>query len=221
MSDAVSTTGILVKRRPSPLPATVAITSSAVGDPGVLTFTAPHGLTNRDTVLIAGHADSVPSINGWHKVTVLSPTTVSIPVAITTGGTGGTGLQDFQAIAEITKVTPPGYSRNEIQTSNHNEGVEAKVLGILRQRNCAFTVNYLGDKPTHIAILNDIINNYRRDWMVEFPSGVVCGPAGARVQQFMLGDAPLDAAQTADVALSWAELCQIYPSYTEALAAAA
>lgn len=72
-------------------PATVAITSSAVGDPSVLT-TAAHGITvgATDVVTIAGHSGSTPSINGTFEATALSSTTLSIPVNVTVGGTGGT-----------------------------------------------------------------------------------------------------------------------------------
>ena len=72
-------------------PATIAITSSSVADPTVLT-TAAHGITvgARDVVTIAGHTGSTPSINGTFEATALSSTTLSIPVNVTVGGTGGT-----------------------------------------------------------------------------------------------------------------------------------
>ncbi len=68
----------------------VPITSSSVANPSVITTTVPHGLTNGQLVLIAGHAGSTPSINGVHVATVISTTTFSIPVNVTVGGTGGT-----------------------------------------------------------------------------------------------------------------------------------
>jgi hypothetical protein len=204
MSDAVSTTGILVKRRPATLPATVSVTSSAIGNPGVVTTSAPHGLTSGDTVVIAGHTGSVPAINGNHSVTVLTTTTFTIPVNITTGGTGGTIQRDYVAIGELRDVTPPGFSRNKIDTSTHNEGRESSVPGLLRQRDAAFTVNYVGGNATHQAILADIINNVKSYWQVAMPSGITYS-ARAYVTQFNIGEAPIDAAQTADVTLAWAE----------------
>jgi hypothetical protein len=207
MSDAVSTTGILVKRRPAVLPATVVLTASAVGDPSVLTTAAPHLLTDGDTVIIAGHAGSTPDINGTYSVTVVDADSFTIPVAVTVAGAGGTIQRDFQTIGEITKVTPPGYSRNKIQTSTHNEGTESNVLGILRQRDAAFTINYVADNLTHIDILDDIVLNRKNTWQIAFPSGILY-TATARVQQFMLGDAPVDAAQTADCVITWAQTVQ-------------
>lgn len=65
------------------------ITSSSVANPTVITATA-HKLRTGDEVAIAGHAGSTPILNGNHTVTVLTANTVTIPVNVTVGGTGGT-----------------------------------------------------------------------------------------------------------------------------------
>lgn len=83
----------LVSTIPASAPATVAITSSSVADPTVITATAAHLLTSGDVIVIAGHTGATPDINGAHAVTVLTATTFSIPEAVTVGGTGGT-IQD-------------------------------------------------------------------------------------------------------------------------------
>lgn len=72
-------------------PATIAITSSSVADPTVLT-TAAHSIAIGDTrvVTIAGHTGSTPSINGTHAFTAVTSTTGTIPVNVTVAGTGGT-----------------------------------------------------------------------------------------------------------------------------------
>ena len=64
------------------------ITSSSIANPSVITATA-HGFRDGDSVLISGHADSVPSINGTHVITYIDVNSFSIPVNVTTGGTGG------------------------------------------------------------------------------------------------------------------------------------
>ena len=76
-------------------PATIAITSSSLADPTVLT-TAAHGITvgTSEVVTIAGHTGSTPSINGTHLFTALTSTTGTIPVNVTVAGTGGT-LQKY------------------------------------------------------------------------------------------------------------------------------
>lgn len=65
------------------------ITSSSVANPTVITATA-HKLRTGDEIVIAGHTGSTPSLNGNHTVTVLTVDTLTIPVNVTVGGTGGT-----------------------------------------------------------------------------------------------------------------------------------
>lgn len=204
MSEAVATTGILVKRQPGTLPAAKTITSSSVANPTVILTSTPHGLNTGDVVTIAGHTGSTPALDGSYTVTKIDATHFSVPLNVTVAGSGGTVQQNFETIGEITKVTPPGFSRNKIPTSTHNEGSESNVLGILLQRDASFTINYVSSNTTHQDILNDILNNVKNTWQIAFPSGILF-TAMARVQQFMLGDAPLDAAQTADVTITWAE----------------
>lgn len=200
MSNALSTTGTLIARKS--LGASVG--ASSVANPTHITTLLPHGLTTGQNATMAGHAGSTPSLNGTHVVTVLDPTHFTIPVNVTVGGAGGTVVgDDFVTIGEITKVTPPGKSRNKIETSTHNDGSESNILGILRQKDGAFTVNYLANDATHIAINTDIDLNLKASWRFTFPSGVVMTGPG-RVQQFQIADAPVDAAQQADVVLSWA-----------------
>jgi len=66
------------------------ITSNSIANPTVVTAASVHGLTTGDKVLIAGVITSSPTINGERTVTVISPTTFSVPVNVGTGGTGGT-----------------------------------------------------------------------------------------------------------------------------------
>lgn len=200
MSSAVATTGIVVKRKS--LGATIA--TSSVANPTVITTLTPHGLTSGETTTIAGHTGSTPAVDGARVVTVLTPTTFTVPVNVTVAGAGGTVVGNaFATIGEITKVTPPGKSRNKIETSTHNDGTESFILGLLRQKDCSFTINYIAADATHMSINADIDNNLKQTWQIALPSGVLfTGPA--RVQQFMPADAPVDAAQQADVTLAWA-----------------
>jgi hypothetical protein len=68
----------------------VAIATSSVAAATVITTSAAHGLVTGDLAIIAGHAGSTPAIDGTYTVTVLTPTTFTIPVTVTIGGTGGT-----------------------------------------------------------------------------------------------------------------------------------
>ncbi len=71
----------------------VPISSSSVANPSVIDTANPHHFTNGQLVLIAGHSGSTPAIDGEHVATVITPTTFSIPVNVTVGGTGGTVVQ--------------------------------------------------------------------------------------------------------------------------------
>ncbi len=78
---------------PAATAAPVNISSSAVAFPTTITTASPHGLTSGDTVLVRGHAGSTPDINGEWTASVVTSTTFTIPVNVTTGGTGGTALR--------------------------------------------------------------------------------------------------------------------------------
>lgn len=203
MSDALSSTGILVKRKPTTPLASVAIATSSVADPTVITTSAPHGRTTGDEVTIAGHSGATPAINGTWVVTVIDATTFTIPEAVTVGGTGGTMTPGRAVVAEIRDVNPGGKSRNKIETSTHNEKRESHQLGILRQKDPTFQVNYLADEETHAAVQNDIDNNVKNEWMILFPSGLY-RLGQARVQDFEYAGAPVDGVQQATITLSWA-----------------
>lgn len=71
----------------------VALKSSSVASPTVVTCSAGCGLSNGQYVGISGHVGSTPDINGWHLVsgvTGSSDTTFTIEQNVTVGGTGGT-----------------------------------------------------------------------------------------------------------------------------------
>jgi hypothetical protein len=204
MSNAVTATGILVKRGPISPPATVAITSNSINAiASIVTSAAPHLLATGDEVLIAGSTSSVPPINGSRIVTVIDATHFSVPVATTVAGTGGTVQQNFQVVGELTEVTPGGMSRNKIDTTTHNDGAESHVLGILRQTDPGMKINYVGSDPTHVAVLADIANNVKNNWKILFPSGV-SRTGQAYVQQFAFDQATPDAKQGATLTLTWA-----------------
>jgi len=201
MSNAVSTTGILIKRKPLTVP--VAVTSSSAAAASLITTGAPHGLSTGDSVTISGHTGSTPAITGPYVITVVSPTTFTIPLTVSVAGTGGAATTGYRTVAEIRVVGPGGKSRNEIDSSIHNEGTESKVLGMLRQKNPTLKINVVGNEPTHQTLNDDIDNNVKANWQIVFPSGIT-RTGDARVQQFEYDDAPMDGLQGATLAFSWA-----------------
>lgn len=93
--------------------------SNSVANPTVITMATQHGspiahgLTTGDKILISGVTGGTPSINGVQTVTVISPTTFSIPVNATVGGTGGSfvkvnsnaGVVAYQQVTDYTGFT--------------------------------------------------------------------------------------------------------------------
>lgn len=67
---------------------TVSITSSSVANPSNI-LAVGHGMITGEEVRIFGHSGSTPDINGFHTVTRIDDDNYTIPVNVTTGGTGG------------------------------------------------------------------------------------------------------------------------------------
>jgi len=68
----------------------ITITTSSVANPTVITTATAHGFTSGDSVRIAGHTGSTPTLNTEWVVTVTGATTFTIPEIVTVGGSGGT-----------------------------------------------------------------------------------------------------------------------------------
>ena len=64
--------------------------AGTVANPTVITTASAHGLQTGQEVTIAGSTGYTAAINGTHSVTVISPTTFSIPVNVSVAGSGGT-----------------------------------------------------------------------------------------------------------------------------------
>jgi len=79
----------------------VTIVASSIAGASVLTTDRPHGFLTGDSVTIAGHQGSTPPLDGVRVVTVLSPTTFSIPLAVTVAGLGGTATRTI-AVEPLT-----------------------------------------------------------------------------------------------------------------------
>lgn len=82
--------GIIVDYLKSRAHVVSVVTSSSVAVATVITTATAHGVTSGQTVTLAGHEDSVPELNGSHVATVLTTLTFTVPVTVTTAGTGGT-----------------------------------------------------------------------------------------------------------------------------------
>jgi len=68
----------------------IAIATSSIANPTVITTATPHGLASGDTATIAGHTGSTPAVDGARVVTVLTPLTFTVPLNVSVAGAGGT-----------------------------------------------------------------------------------------------------------------------------------
>lgn len=99
-------------------------------------------------------------------------------------GDGGTP-EVFVTVAENVSLKPLQFSRNEIDVSTHNEGVEAKLLGMLRHGQVTGTLNWVPTDATHMAMKADVIANTKRNWRITFPpNGLPHWTFPGRVQLF-------------------------------------
>ena len=128
-------------RAMAPLLAAATISTSSAAAATVITTAAPHGLTTGLYVLIAGHT-STPSVNGVHKITVISATKFSIPIAVTVAGSGGTAtaqLSDWENVdfAPITGIPYQVGSLVLAKPSNTEMGASYFEVGFY-QCDCVF-----------------------------------------------------------------------------------
>jgi len=100
-------------------PVSTDIVSNSIANPSIVTTTGAHGLTTGQSVTISSVVGSSPTINGQRIITVLSPTTFSIPVSVTVAGTGG----------RVTKSTGSFLSRDIISIGGNTYTVVSTVGG--------------------------------------------------------------------------------------------
>ena len=90
-TEAGGTATFTVQLDTPPATGTFNIASIVAGNPTTINLASAHGITSGTQVTIAGVTGSAPSdINGNYNATVIDTDTITIPVATTTGGTGGT-----------------------------------------------------------------------------------------------------------------------------------
>lgn len=88
----------------------IAIESVSVANPTVITTAVPHSLTSGVTYPIVG-TTTTPTVVGSHVVTVLTPTTFTVPVNVTVGQDEEAGTVGAPA---WTEATVPGHVRAAI-----------------------------------------------------------------------------------------------------------
>jgi hypothetical protein len=119
----------------------------------------------------------------------------------------GASPENFVTVAEIVSLKPPQLSRNEVDVSNHNEGQEAKILGMLRKGQVTGTLNWIPTDATQSEVttgaLSDILANRKRNWRITYPPlGLPKWTFPGRVQLFDPQEVTVDAAMQIAFALT-------------------
>jgi uncharacterized protein (DUF1800 family) len=116
---------------------TLRLASVAVGNPAIVTTQNEHGLTSGNSITISGVTGGTisPSINNTYTVTVLSPTTFTVPVNCTVAATANTGtivggntiVVPDPAITNVTYTQAAGSNTLTVNTTGPATNVT--VLG--------------------------------------------------------------------------------------------
>jgi hypothetical protein len=161
--------------------------------------------TKNTATLIAAAIDALAGVTAAASGSGVTPISAAVAQQSFHGGsmTGGT----WTTLAEIVSLKPPAFSRNEIDVSNHNGGIEEKLLGMLRQGQVTGKCNWLPTDATQVntgnGLLADVLANVKRSWRITYPpSGLPTWAFAARCQLFELPEVTTDAAMQVDFALT-------------------
>lgn len=129
----------------------ISFSSSTKANPCVVTTAVPHQLVNNRKVSISSHTNS--EINGEHIVTVISPTTFSIPISTTVTGTGGSFVtldNDFDDIKACYNATILKLNNDTgLALSNYtqviNDTIQEAVIIKVDKDHSEITLNYAPD----------------------------------------------------------------------------
>lgn len=115
----------------------------------------------------------------------------------------GDSPETFTEIDELVTLTPPPETRNEIDVSTHNAGVEEKILGMKRIGQVGFRINYVPGKASHVALRSFYDSNTEKNWKITYTDSPATELTfAARVQSFSVQELTTDSPIQADCALT-------------------
>lgn len=117
-------------------------------------------------------------------------------------GTPQGGSVTFTNIAELGDLTPPGLTRNPIETTTHNEQDDRYIVGIRRHGELSMNLNFVPTDATHnhsTGLQKAWFDGTRDIYRITYPDGSKWLFSG-----FVSGfepDAPVDDRLSADVTI--------------------
>jgi hypothetical protein len=106
----------------------------------------------------------------------------------------------FLTIGELGDTAPPGLSREEHDSTTHDDDIDSYILGVLRRESLEFPINLLNANAAHSAaagLQKMIIDNVKTGFRFTYPDATVWIFSGG-VSKFM-PKTPVDGVLTADV----------------------
>jgi hypothetical protein len=112
----------------------------------------------------------------------------------------------FTEIADVGDITLPGLDHNEFDATNHNNNIDAYVLGVLRRDLFTIKLNFLPSDPTHDHLTGlikaAITNPVPMDgFKIIFPDLVNTWVASGQVKSVNNIVQPVDGLSSADVGI--------------------
>jgi len=133
------------------------VTSAADAYATLLTFAAAHGLVDGQPVTVSGLTGTGATVaNGTWAVKKVTSKVVSIPVATTGAGTGGTVTpqdESFTTVAKVGDIQGPAYTRDNVDVTSHDSPLDYEELlaTIKKSGELTFSLFWLPTDPTHDA----------------------------------------------------------------------
>lgn len=143
----------------------ITIATSSIANPTVITTSGAHSFTTGDTVLIASHTGSTPAVSGSYVATVTGTTTFTVPVNVTTGGTGGTATRTSTrnggtAYVHISSNVPDTATGLVFRVRHSPDNVTFATQGTFTTTTTAVSASDLADGNALRLILTGAIDRY-------------------------------------------------------------
>lgn len=144
----------------------VVISANSVASPTVITTTVAHGRTTGDKVFITG-SNSTPIIDGTHTATVLSTTTLSIPVNVTIAGTIGRITVIPQALKDAQSELA-----GQLLIADSTLDNPVSVQGLTSVKAGSVSLTFKDDIAAHVlpdAVMNLLPPGWFTDELISYP----------------------------------------------------
>ena len=156
------------------------IASSTQVNPSVITTSSAHGLTTGDSVIITGHLINTAINGNWPSITVLSPTTFSVPVLGNgVGAATGTVYHQILQAFETFQATKTGTNYGILEKKEKWE-IDASRWQYMNASSQA-AVNGVPPSASTAGVPNRQVNRFYELWDNTYTFGIQGIPSTAGI----------------------------------------